>query len=265
MKLSFSTLACPDWTLSEITAAAKDLGYDGVEIRGLGDEMYAPKLKIFDTDNIDKTQKKFRDLKLTIPILSSGASLGLYTQKDCAPTESADYIALAHKLGVKYVRVLFTHDAYPDGGDKELFKSAYSKLCAQSAKFGVTPLIETSGMLSDTKLLKKLIGGIDTDNKGVLWDVNHTARYNNESVDTTLANIGQYIMHVHLKDSLIEKGKPAYKMLGFGDIPVKEAVKKLKASGYNGYYSLEWVKRWHSDLQEAGIVLSHFIETIKTY
>jgi len=35
MKIGFSTLGCPDWTLSEILATAKDLGYNGVEIRGI--------------------------------------------------------------------------------------------------------------------------------------------------------------------------------------------------------------------------------------
>ena len=34
MKIAFSTLACPDWSWQDITSAAKDFGYDGVEVRG---------------------------------------------------------------------------------------------------------------------------------------------------------------------------------------------------------------------------------------
>ena len=41
MKLSFSTLGCPRWTLKEIVATAKDLGFGGVEIRGIGDKINA--------------------------------------------------------------------------------------------------------------------------------------------------------------------------------------------------------------------------------
>lgn len=41
MKICFSTLGCPDWSWEEILAAAKDLGYDGIELRGLGNEIYA--------------------------------------------------------------------------------------------------------------------------------------------------------------------------------------------------------------------------------
>src|SRR6185436_8883971 len=33
MKLSFSTLGCPDWSLEQIATHAKEFGYDGIELR----------------------------------------------------------------------------------------------------------------------------------------------------------------------------------------------------------------------------------------
>ena len=36
MKLAFSTVGCPDFQWSEIYSMAKDLGFDGIEVRGLG-------------------------------------------------------------------------------------------------------------------------------------------------------------------------------------------------------------------------------------
>lgn len=41
MKIAFSTLGCPDFSWNEIYAMAKDLGYDGIEVRGLGNELAA--------------------------------------------------------------------------------------------------------------------------------------------------------------------------------------------------------------------------------
>ena len=41
MKLSFSTLACPDFSWTEIYSMAKDFGLDGIEVRGLGKELSA--------------------------------------------------------------------------------------------------------------------------------------------------------------------------------------------------------------------------------
>ena len=52
MKLSFSTLGCPEWSWNEIIATAKDMGFDGVEIRGVGKELYAPAIKEFTSDYI---------------------------------------------------------------------------------------------------------------------------------------------------------------------------------------------------------------------
>ena len=37
MKLSLSTLGCPGWSWNEIFATAKDLGMNGIEVRGVAD------------------------------------------------------------------------------------------------------------------------------------------------------------------------------------------------------------------------------------
>ena len=37
MRLAFSTVACPDWTLPRAIALAEELGYDGLEMRTFGE------------------------------------------------------------------------------------------------------------------------------------------------------------------------------------------------------------------------------------
>ena len=39
MKLSFTTLGCPDWTLQQIVENAAQMGYDGIDFRGLQQEI----------------------------------------------------------------------------------------------------------------------------------------------------------------------------------------------------------------------------------
>ena len=75
MKLSFSTLACPDFTWSEIYSMTKDFGLDGIEIRGLGDEISAVHAIPFTDAKIDSTIAKLHELNLVIPCLSSGCAL----------------------------------------------------------------------------------------------------------------------------------------------------------------------------------------------
>ena len=36
MKIAFSSLGCPDCSWTDMYTMAKDLGFDGIEIRGLG-------------------------------------------------------------------------------------------------------------------------------------------------------------------------------------------------------------------------------------
>lgn len=262
MKIAFSTIGCPSWHFDEIVSTASDLGYDGFEVRGIGGEIYAPKIKQFQSEYRDKTMKKLASLSLDITMLTSGASLAVYQEKEQALKEATEYIALAESLGVPYIRVMCTNRPMPDGGDVDLCKRLYKQILKEAEGTGVLPLIETNGIFCDTRLLRDFI---DECGGGVLWDVNHPYRFNGESVETTVNNLENRIRYVHVKDSVVQNGVTRYKMLGYGDIPVKKALCLLKEQGYDGTVSLEWVKRWEPDLEEPGIVFSQFITTVKRY
>ena len=111
----------------------------------------------------------------------------------------------------------------------------------------------------------KLIDDVGHPNLQVLWDVHHTFRFYNESVETTLERLFKHIRFVHIKDSVMEDGKLKYKMMGKGDIPVVDALTQLSQRNYEGFVSLEWVKRWNMDLEEPGIVFSQFINFVSKF
>ena len=262
MKIGFSTLGCPNWTLSEIVATAKDLGYNGVEIRGIASEMYAPTMKCFSAEQIDKTIQKLGNLE--IPILTSNACIATKVNIDSSVKEAMEYIELAGKIGAKYVRIMCTNRAMLDDGDYELALSYYKALAKHGEKFGVTPLIETNGIFCDTYLLKTFMEECGEKNIGILWDIHHPYRYNRETIEESIGNIGKYIKYTHIKDSVRENGATVYKMLGNGDLPLKQAISSLKKIGYDGYITLEWVKRWQPDLAAPGIVFARYIDDIKS-
>ena len=101
MKLSFSTLGCPRWTLKEIVATAKDLGFGGVEIRGIGDKINALEIPEFSDAEIEQTKEKIAQTGLVIPSLTSGATLAVRDRAQDSFLEACGYIDLARKLGVK--------------------------------------------------------------------------------------------------------------------------------------------------------------------
>ena len=74
MKLSFSTVGCPEWMLNEVLAAASDFGYDGVEIRGLGEDIFLPKAPCFGPKRLKTSIKEIAEANVEISCLSSDAS-----------------------------------------------------------------------------------------------------------------------------------------------------------------------------------------------
>jgi len=258
MKLAFSTLGCPGWSFKEIISTARDAGFDAIEIRGIGEQMYAPAIPEFSDEKIDETLRLLSAVRLRVPVLTSGAALAEPEKAQASFDEACAYIKLASRLGAPYVRVMGTGAPQPETGDWALAGRLYADLCAFAAPLGVTPLLETNGELAFSPKMAELMRAFGGANAGVLWDVHHTVRFAGESPEQTVEQLGGLIRHVHLKDSVIQNGKPAYRMMGYGDIPVPEAVAALEKAGYEGYFCLEWVKRWNPDLQEPGIVFSHF-------
>lgn len=264
MKIAFSTLGCPDWRWSEIYSTAKDLKFDGIEIRGVQNELYVPRAKRFNAAHLDDTIAKLKLGNMNISMLTTGIAVGARCDGISvdALSDAKEYIDLAQKLSCKYIRIMISSSPQPEAVDMEKAIELYTKMCEYGEKNGVTPLIETNGVLADSKAMAEFIEKIPSQNKGVLWDIHHPFRFFGESAATTYANIGSYVKYVHVKDSVLQDDRTVYRMMGYGDVPIYDALKLLKSGGYDSYVSLEWVKRWNPDLEEAGIVFAHFMSYI---
>lgn len=264
MKLSFSTIGCPEWSWDNMLATAKDLGFDGIEIRGIENELNVPKAKPFLDENICSTKDRLRKLNIEIPCLTS--SCYLFDKMNIATylNDGKEYIELANKMNTSFVRVLGDRNPEPSSViDVDFVAANISVLAAYAQQRGVTILIETNGIFANSDEMLKLVKAVNNPNLGVLWDIHHPFRFMNETIEKTFTTLKDYIKLVHVKDSLVEDGKVKYKIMGLGDIPVKEALNLLKSNGYEGYISLEWVKRWCNNLEEPGIVFPHFLNYVK--
>jgi len=265
MKLAFSTLGCPDWTWDEIFAFAKDLGYDGVEIRGVGKELYAPRIPALRPTRTARTQQELNRMGLTIPALTSACELHKKDEREDTLFAAKEYIDLASDLGTPYIRLLGdTHPAPGDNVDDGFVAEQAQELGAYAAGKSVTLLIESNGVYADTARLNKLLLAVNSPAVAALWDINHPVRYFSESVDQTLGNIGPFVRHVHIKDSVEENGVVRYRVTGQGTLPVAECARALVAAGYDGFFSLEWVKRWDLSLEEPGISFALFSQFMRS-
>lgn len=262
MNLSFSTLGCPNWTWREIIAAAVDLRYNGIELRGIGEDIFLPKIDLFSPEHIRDTRADLAAKGLVIPCVTSDVCLHL-DDKDYTASGRL-YIALAANIGAKYVRLLGDTGPAPlPFVDDALVASRLKALAPIAEASGVTLLVETNGVFAQTERLRKLILDVNSPAVQVLWDLHHPVRYFDEPVSLTYQNVGEFVRHVHIKDSVRENGVLHYKMVGYGDLPISACFETLKSNGYDGFISLEWTKRWNMELEDAGIVFSHFAHAVR--
>ncbi|MBE7052367.1 MAG: AMP-dependent synthetase [Ruminococcaceae bacterium] len=264
MKIAFSTLCCPNYEWKEIFSMATDLGFDGIEVRHIQeDEAKSP----FRYDKCDETAETLKKLKIEIPCLSTGGCLKLNELWDETKAEILTYISIASKLGTKYIRILGDlHESPESEVDDAVICERIKEIAPEAEKHNITLLVETNGVYANTERLCSLLNSVASDNVAALWDVHHPYRFFGETPETTLTNLGAYIKHVHVKDSVMTAdGKVEYKIIGEGDLPLNDIMLALKSINYEGYVTLEWVKRWYPDLTDACIIFPNFVDYMRAY
>jgi sugar phosphate isomerase/epimerase len=262
MKLSFSTLSCPDWSWEKVMDEAQALGYSGIEARGADGEMYLPKAGPFQPENITRTMEELQLRSLVITDLGSSASFHDPASWDASLREGKEYVDLAAKLGVPYVRVF--GDRVPDlsGTDETiaLIVKGYRELCAYIGDRDVMILMETHGDFPCVELLQPVFEGVAHPKLGLLWDIEHVFRRYGKDASAFADWAAPHIRHVHVKDAKKQPdGSFSLCMTGEGDVPVGEYVALLRAIGYSGFLSLEWEKKWVPHLEEPEVAIPHYI------
>jgi len=266
MKIAFSTLGCPEWTWEDIYSMAGDIGFDGIELRGLGNEISSYNAKPFLFENIGNTVDKLNAMNLKISCVSSSCCVKNISYSEKTLSEGFKSIDLASKLKSEYVRVLADLEPHETGEVNEnVVLESILKLADYAEEKNVIILIETNGLYANSVTLKNLIEKINHNNVAVLWDIHHPYRHMGEEVEFTYNNLKKWIKYLHVKDSDIKDGKIRYKMMGEGTLPVVKALELLKNDGFEGFVSLEWVKRWSRDIEDAAIVFPHFANYMNEY
>lgn len=265
MKLCFSTLGCPEWSFEDIVATACDLGYDGIELRGVKNELDGTRIPQLAPNEGAKTREWLKKKKLEIACLTSACYMNDKNIAEDTLFHAQAYVDTAFDSDIKNVRLLADYGPEQSGELDTPFIAGQIKRIADYAKpLGVTILVETNGYYANSERMVALMNAIDMENVGVLWDIHHPYRYFHETPEQTVGMLGDLVRHVHIKDSSMENGKLKYKVVGAGDIPVKECVQRLLEIGYDGYFSLEWLKRWDLSLEEPGIAFASYISYMRS-
>lgn len=261
MKLCFSTLGCPDWTLERIIDAAASFGFAGIDFRGIGSTLDITTLPEFTTD-APRTRSRLQERALSIPCLNTSIALATADPEkwQAMLDEAARHGHVAGTFGTPLLRVF--GGRVPPGLSRSDARAMAHRHLRQLLKIlsphRVMPVIESHDDWITSGQLAELLEPFTPRQVGVLWDVEHPYRAG-QATDDFLATMLPWIRHVHLKDSLRETHRNRPVLPGEGDVPFGDCVRRLRKSGYDGWYCYELEKRWHKDAPEPEQALPRFV------
>ena len=185
--------------------------------------------------------------------------------------EARRFIDLARALGAPYVRVF--GNKYVAGVPRPAMLAHIARGLRELGDYarpkGVTVLIESHGDFTDSPTLIEILRQADSPAVALLWDAHHTFVSGKEAPEDTVRQLGSYIRHTHLKDSVPAgtggSGDRRYVLTGTGEVPVRRQIEALAHTAYRGYYSFEWEKRWHPEIEEPEIAFAQFATVAGEY
>lgn len=247
VKLAFSTLACPRWSVEEVAAAAKQYGYEGVEIRLIDGRVVDPSLPRGHRGRVRKTFSA-----ADIPIVALDTSVK--AAADPSVTELVGMLELASEWGAPIVRV------FGGGASTDSARRFLGEVAAKAQDLGVTIALETHDEFSSAEVVAEVLRNTPPS-VGALWDVAHTYRAG-EDAGTVLGLLDGRIAHVHVKDA---RRDGSLTLLGDGEVPVRDSLEALASAGYDGWISVEWEKHWHPELPEPEVALPQFAAVLRSW
>lgn len=256
IKLAFSTVACPDWTLEEVAQRAGDMGYQGVELRTLGPGAVQLASDPALTEP-GKAASIFKAFGVEPMCLSTSISLHHRVGSDqrAAQIAATRAIELAAAIGCPALRV-FAYDVDPGQSRQramQLIAEQARPLVDKAADRGVQLLFENAGSFTRAKEWWWLFNLVDHPMLGLVWNVANAAAAG-ESVAVSLPMLNSRIRIVKAKDLVVGEGS-GFCQLGDGTVGIDRMVKRLLGLGFDGWISVEWDKAWLPALAPAEEVL----------
>ncbi|HMO58054.1 MAG TPA: sugar phosphate isomerase/epimerase [Roseiflexaceae bacterium] len=265
MRLAYTTLACPEWTLEQVIDAAQQNGYEGLELRLLDGNVIGP-----DLPTAERRRVRNALAAAGLPVICLDTSVRI-AQPDAAAraaqiADARALLELAAEWGAPLIRVF----AGPPAGTAETEALAaaaatLAPIAAYGQTLGVAVALETHDAFCHSTAVAQVLDAVPA--AGALWDLLHPYRVG-ETTAETLGRLQGRVLHVHIKD-----GKPPadggsnwdLTLLGEGRVPTRDILAALHAAGYNGWIAVEWEKKWHPELAAPEIALPQHAAVLRRY
>jgi sugar phosphate isomerase/epimerase len=261
LRWGFSTLGCPELTLTEVCRLAAEFRIRDIEVRALDGRTDFP--KYVQEEELLPTQVQHLLKPFASRIVVAGSDFKLIGGGELERAAFLLFCEWAESWHVPYVRV-FGGGTFGQPLSKADYAEAINNIRwwhreKRVRNWRTDILLETHDAFSSSPPCAELCERLEQP-LGIIWDSHHTWRLAGESPMESWARIGPWVRHVHFKDSVDRPSSRhpfTYVLPGTGQVPLSEIMALLRQQQFSGVVSLEWEKMWHSYLPSLREALSH--------
>lgn len=270
MKIAFSTLACPDWTLTQVAQQAAAMGYLGVDLRSflsVQERMASDPMsvepgeidEIFDNAGVRplclSTGVKF-DKMIEPPLLGR-----IFVNEEAGVSDAKLFVDLADRAGIKFVRV-FGCDLPAAEPVTWSMRRVTERLilAAQTCRnTDVRLLIENAGSFARSSQQLDLIERVNSQWLGASYNILAAVNAGECPVEG-VRRLANHLSIVRISD-VDDDGNPV--RLGTGRFPIAKLIDTLREMSYEGWIVYEYPKLWSPDASiESSEALTHACGTL---
>jgi sugar phosphate isomerase/epimerase len=262
MKISFSTLGCPVWSLPQVIEIALRSGYNGIELRFLEGEASLWKLPSFQGAGLSESRRRIADSGLTVACVDTSCRFDSpeNAERERWIEEGVRMAELARELGAPGIRVF--GDRVPPGAEREIIRGwiaeCLNTLAEKVLGMEVQVWLETHGDFCSSDEVQKILA--NCHGIGIVWDPAAAFIEHGEEPLQNGAALGRAVRHVHVKDLRRKNDAWIPVLAGEGLFPLAEVRQVTTQLQYNGFISFEWEKKWHPEIEPAEKAIPHFSE-----
>jgi len=261
LRWGFATLGCPELSLPQICELLNEFEMGELEVRAIENRTDLPQWAQESRWSPARARALFAEHDVHFRVV--GSSFKLVGNDEQSRAELLACAGWADSWGASFVRA-FGGGTWGQTLTEADFDQASATVGwwrreSQQRGWRIELLLETHDAFSASAPCRELQTRLD-EPLGIIWDSHHTWRLGGESPRKSWKQLGDWIRHVHVKDSINQPSARhpyTYVLPGDGAMPLPETVKVLRENNFSGCVSLEWEKLWHPYLPPLHDALAH--------
>lgn len=264
MRLSYSNVACPEWSFERSVESVATYGFDGIEVALFDGDVVTPSLS-----HVSRRRAEVALRGSGVGVAALDTSLKLTTADRHAFLYDMDALAeIAAQWGAPLVRIFGGRLPRDPDSRRDAMKQAGELLAEASALagyYGVRLAVETQGDFSSAHVVAEVLNYVG-GSAGAVYDSLHPHRMG-ERPPEVLEALGRHISLVQVKDAVRDLDREQWRLvpMGEGEVPVPQLLSLLRQAGYIGWVSLEFEKKGHPELPSPDAALRPQAEMLRTW